>query len=302
MTAGAEAAGDGRASLSRTVGLVTVALVAFAANSLLCRAALATGAADAVGFTLLRLASGAAALWLILVLRERARGATRPATPVRDWRMALALTVYMAGFSMGYVALATGTGALVLFGAVQMTMLSAALVRGERFGFVGWTGLALAAGGLVWLLLPGLDAPSLAGSVPMALAGLGWGVYSLLGRGASDPLAGTTGNFALSALMALPWAGIMLASGASALSLAPEGVALALASGALASGGGYVVWYAALPHLSAGRAATVQLAVPVIAALAGVLLLGEALTSRLILAGALVIGGVALALRRPTMR
>ncbi|MGF1553922.1 MAG: DMT family transporter [Paracoccaceae bacterium] len=285
------------AERARTVGLVALAMVAFAANSLLCRAALATGEADAAGFTVVRLASGALTLWAILALRAGRTGG-RPRAPW-DAVTALSLCVYMVGFSAAYLALATGTGALILFGAVQATMLSTALARGERLGAPGWLGLALAAAGLVWLLLPGLDAPAPWAAMVMALAGVGWGVYSLRGRGAADPLAVSAGNFALASALVLPLAFLAAGLGLVVPDLTAAGLALALASGALASACGYVVWYAALPRITAGQAATVQLSVPVIAAAAGIALLGEALTWRLALAGVLVLGGVALALRRP---
>lgn len=272
--------------------LTVLAMLAFAANSLLCRAALASGAIDAASFTALRVVSGAVLLLLLLLWPPRRRLSM-------NLSMALMLFVYMLGFSLAYESLAAATGALLLFGAVQLTMLTWALRSGEAFGPVRWTGMLLAFGGLVYLLLPGVSAPDPLGAALMILAGLAWGGYSLLGRGSRDPLADTAGNF----LLAVPL-GLLALVGVPALGGAPlqasgAGIALALASGALASGLGYVVWYAALPRLAAGRAATVQLSVPVLAGLGGAALLAEPVSVRLLVAGVVVLGGIALALQRP---
>jgi drug/metabolite transporter (DMT)-like permease len=267
------------------VGLTAVAMLAFAANSLLCRLALQQDRIDPASFGAIRLVAGA--LVLACVMRSR----RQPAAP-GDWRAAVLLFAYVALFSFAYVSLAAGTGALILFGAVQLTMLGAGLLGGERFTPAGWMGLALALAGLAVLLLPGAAAPSLHGAVLMAGAGVAWGGYSLRGRGAADPLAATAASF----LRAAPL-GILLALGFAAHAHADaRGVGLAVVSGALTSGLGYVVWYAALRRLTAMRAATVQLSVPPIAAFGGVLLLGEALTLRLGLASLAILGGIALVL------
>ncbi|HET9977429.1 MAG TPA: DMT family transporter, partial [Burkholderiaceae bacterium] len=191
-----------------------------------------------------------------------------------------------------YLSLAAGTGALILFGMVQLTMFAVGLARGERFAAVAWGGFLLAVVGFVVLVAPGLAAPPPIGSLLMALAGVAWGVYSLRGRGAGEPVAATAGNFVRAAPLALALS-LLLSASAHA---SARGVALAIASGALTSGIGYVIWYAALPRLAALSAATVQLSVPVLAAIGGVLLLGEALTSRLVLASAAILGGIALVL------
>ena len=274
----------------RTVALTALAMLAFAANSLLTREGLAGSDTDAATFSLLRILSGAVTLALILRLRSR----PAPAEGEGGWPGALALFAYLIAFSFAYLSLSAGTGALILFGTVQLTMFTAALHAGERFPPLGWAGLAIAAGGLFYLMAPGIEAPDPFGAALMAVAGIAWGVYSLLGRGARDPLAATARNFALATPLVLL---VSLANVGSA-HLDPKGAALAVASGALASGCGYVVWYAALPHLSAGRAATVQLTVPVIAALGGALFLSEPLTPRLVLASAITLGGVALVLSR----
>lgn len=271
----------------RAIPLTLTALIAFAANSLLCRAALAPGLIDAASFSTIRVASGAVALLFIL----RLAGGRQASGLAGGWPSSLALFLYMIGFSFAYTSLSAGTGALILFGAVQLTMLLAAIRAGERPPAIEWLGLALAVAGLVYLVLPGVTAPSLSGSLLMAVAGVAWGVYSLLGRSATTPLAHTTGNFLRCVPLVLA-VSVLLRHRADATA---SGVMLAVASGALASGMGYVVWYAALGYLTAVRAATVQLAVPVIAAAGGILLLDEVLSLRLLLASALILGGIGLA-------
>ena len=267
----------------RTALLTVLAMVAFALNSLLCRAAIGNGLADPASFTSLRVFSGAVILVLLAWPRRgaHARG---------DWRMGAMLALYMVGFSFAYLALDAGVGALLLFGAVQLTMFAVALTTGERFTALGWLGLAVALGGLVVLLLPGAQAPDWRHAGLMVLAGIGWGIYSLLGRGAPDPLSSTAWNF----VICLPVVLLVSVFQRESAHITTEGVMLAVASGVVASGLGYVTWYAALRGLTAGRAATVQLSVPVIAALGGVAWLGEALDARLVLAAALTLGGIAL--------
>lgn len=277
-----------RPSTGRTAASTLLAMLAFAANSILCRAALGEGRIDAASFTAVRIASGAATL-VVLVALTTGPGAVRGGS----WKAAGLLFLYAAPFSFAYNTLPTGTGALMLFGAVQATMLLAALKQGERPAPAQWIGLGLALAGLVYLVLPGVSAPPPVGSALMVLAGVGWGFYSLVGRGATDPLAATCGNFVRCApLVAL----VVLVDHAS-LRLSSQGVVLAVASGSLASGLGYAVWYAALRGLTATRAATVQLSVPVLAAAGGVLFMGESIGLRLIIATALILGGVGLALR-----
>jgi drug/metabolite transporter (DMT)-like permease len=272
----------------RTFLLTCVSMLAFAANSLLCRLALVEPRIDPASFGLLRLASGA--LVLTLIVRWRAGAGT--AARAIDWLAALMLFAYVALFSFAYLSLSASVGALILFGAVQLTMIGAGLRAGERFAPAAWAGLAVAIAGLVYLVSPGLTAPSTAGAASMALAGAAWGVYSLRGRGVSDALAATASNFARAVLPALVLSlvtiGYAEADGV--------GIALAIASGALTSGIGYVIWYAALRGLTAMRAASVQLSVPPIAALGGVLVLSEPLTSRLVVASAAILGGIAVVL------
>ncbi|HWP20559.1 MAG TPA: DMT family transporter [Burkholderiaceae bacterium] len=271
------------------VALTALAMLAFAGNSLLCRMALKHTNIDPATFTSVRLAAGVVVLWLAACWRRR-DGAARPPG---DWRSAFALFVYAAAFSYAYVGLTAATGALVLFGAVQMTMMGTGLLRGERLQPLQWAGFALAVGGLVYLLLPGIAAPSPLHAALMVAAGVAWGVYSLRGKGATDPVTLTAGNF-LRALAPALLLSVWMWRSASADA---TGLAYAVASGALASGAGYVVWYTVLPRLRSTQAATVQLSVPVIAAVAAVFLLGEAPGWRLVVASVAVLGGVALALR-----
>ncbi|MCB9512768.1 MAG: DMT family transporter [Candidatus Latescibacteria bacterium] len=271
-------------SYPRALLLTAITMVAFASNSLLCRAALRGASIDAAAFTALRLASGAVMLALLSRLRrgrDRAPG---------SWRSALALFAYAACFSFTYLSLPAATGALLLFGAVQATMIGHGISAGERMGRWQWFGVLLALGGLIGLLLPGLSAPPLVGAVLMLGAGVAWGVYSLRGRRATNPVGTTAGNF----LRATPFALALVLPFWRQLAVTPRGALLAVASGALASGLGYTIWYLALPALKATQAATVQLSVPVIAGLGGVLLLGEPLGLRLALASLAILGGIAL--------
>ena len=274
-----------------TAVLTTLAMLAFAGNSLLCRLALKETSIDAASFTALRLLSGAMTLWLIVYLRGGMR------LVAGSWPSAFALFAYAAAFSFAYVSLSAGTGALLLFGAVQATMIGYGLWSGERMSRRQWMGLLLALLGLVGLLSPGLSAPPLSGSLLMLGAGIAWGVYSLRGRGGGDATAVTAGNFVRSVPMALALSLFAL----PVFSLDSKGVWYAIVSGALASGVGYAVWYRALPGLRPVSAATVQLSVPVIAALGGVMFLAEAPGVRLVLASLAILGGIALVIvnRRP---
>jgi drug/metabolite transporter (DMT)-like permease len=272
----------------RTAFLTFFAMLAFASNSLLCRVALKDTAIDAASFTAIRLVSGA----LMLALLLRTRG-VRP-TAGGSWPMAGMLFAYAVFFSYAYRDLTAATGALLLFGAVQLTMLGRAFALGERLRARQWLGLLLAVAGLAWLLLPGVAAPPPFSAALMLLAGVAWGIYSLRGRGSRDPLPTTAGNF----LRALPLALALALAGWGGLRFGTPGVLAALASGALASGFGYAFWYAALPSLRASTAGIVQLSVPVLAAAGGIVLLGEPVGWRFALAAALTLGGVALATLR----
>jgi drug/metabolite transporter (DMT)-like permease len=264
--------------------LTFFAMFAFAGNSLLCRLALKQTGIDAATFTSIRIISGALVLWLIMRLR------VGPHSPGGSWLSALALFAYAAGFSFAYVSLPAATGALLLFGAVQATMIGYGLWAGERLQTRQIAGLIFAFSGLVGLLLPGLSAPPLYGSVLMLAAGFAWGVYSLRAKGSGDPTSVTAGNFLRALVFAV---GLSLAMFPSA-SLDNSGVWYAIVSGALASGVGYSVWYMALRGLKATSAAAVQLSVPVIAALGGIVLLSEPITLRFFIAATAILGGVTL--------
>jgi drug/metabolite transporter (DMT)-like permease len=271
-----------------------LALLAFAANSLLCRSALGSGGIDPVSFTAVRLLSGAVVLWLLSrILGERQ---AMPAPVIGgSWRSGLALFAYAAAFSLAYVSLSAGVGALLLFGSVQVTMLATAMRSGNGLDRGQAVGFAAAAAGLVVLVLPGITAPSPLGALLMAVAGVAWGIYTMRGRSASAPVRMTAGNFVRS----VPFALLSLLPAIGSLHSNAQGLVLALASGTVTSGLGYVIWYRALRGLSVAQASVLQLLVPVLAAFGGVVLLGEQLSVRLAGASLLILGGVALAARRP---
>lgn len=273
---------------SLRIALLTIfAMLAFASNSLLCRIALRDTGIDAASFTAVRLASGA--LLLAVLLRSRGR---RPAAD-GSWPMAAMLFAYAASFSFAYRDLTAATGALLLFGAVQLSMIGWGLWRGERLRGMRLAGLLLAVAGLIALLMPGLAAPPPLAATLMIGAGVAWGVYSLLGRSAGEPVAATGGNF----LRSLPFAALLLLAALDHQAVDRMGLLYAVLSGAVTSGLGYVLWYAALPALSATSAATIQLSVPAIAAVGGAVLLAEPLTARLLLASVAILGGIALTIR-----
>jgi len=276
-------------SHARVAILTILALAAFAGNSLLCRAALTRTSIDAASFTTVRLVSGALVLWLLLCVR----GGVRPGRG--NWLSALALFAYAAGFSFAYLRLPAGSGALILFGAVQATMIAWGLRSGERLRPAQLAGLLLACTGLVGLLLPGLSAPPLGSSLLMLGAGMAWGVYSLRGKGAGDALSVTTGNFVRAAPIALAVSALLWRDVAPD----PIGIWYAFLSGALTSGLGYAIWYTALPSLTSTTAAAVQLSVPVLAALGGVAFLAEPLSLRLLATSTAIIGGIALVVLAP---
>ena len=271
-------------SYPRAILLTSLAMLAFASNSLLCRIALKHTGIDAASFTTIRLTSGAVMLWLVVQVRRGTQ------TGGGNWLSAFALFVYAAGFSFAYMSLPAATGALLLFGAVQVTMIGYGIWSGERLLRPQLVGLMFAFGGLVGLLLPGLSAPPLFGSILMLGAGTAWGVYSLRGRGEGDPTRVTSGNFMRAALIAVAISVLMFRG----TSLNNTGIWYAILSGALASGIGYAIWYTVLPGLKATHASTVQLSVPVIAALGGVVFLGEPISLRLVLASVAILGGIAL--------
>ena len=272
---------------TRTVLLTALALVAFAANSLLCRVALGRDLIDPASFTSIRLIAGAGMLLLIQGIVKRRWGAAGG-----SWASASFLFLYAVAFSFAYRSLSAGTGALILFAGVQATMMLAALRAGERPDPQKWIGIITASAGLVYLVSPGLQAPTPIGALLMTVAGVAWGAYSLLGRTSVDPIFDTAGNFMRSVPFALAVSMVALRS----TGITGHGALLAAVSGAITSGAGYVIWYAALSALSTAQAATAQLLVPVLAAVGGVLFLAEGLTLRLVLSSILILGGVGLGL------
>ncbi len=271
-------------SRARLVILTSLAMLAFAGNSLLCRVALKETGIDAASFTSVRLISAALTLWLLVRVRSGSNSGDG------NWPSALALFAYAAGFSFAYINLTAGTGALLLFGAVQTTMIGFGIWRGERLVMLQLLGLVLALGGLVGLTLPGLSAPPPSSSLLMIGAGAAWGIYSLRGKGAGDPTLVTAGNFLRTVPITLALSLLMAAQ----ISWDSDGIWYAITSGAVTSGMGYAIWYKAVPALKATQAATVQLSVPVIAAIGGIILLSEPLSQRLVLASIAIISGIAL--------
>jgi drug/metabolite transporter (DMT)-like permease len=270
----------------KTLLLTITAMIAFAANSILCRAALGRGLIDAVGFTSIRLASGAAILVLILWLKNR-----KSFKPEFDPIASLMLAIYAFTLSFAYLELATGTGALILFGFVQLTLILIGLLRGERPSPFAWLGMTIAVIGLVYLLLPGVSAPPIMAALLMAISGIAWGFYTLRGSRSANATANTTWNFV--GTLPLVILAILL-SGSHLQWNNPDGVLLAVMSGAISSGLGYVIWYAALPGLTLTQAANVQIPVPVVAAFGGILFMGEHMTLRLAIASLLTLGGIAM--------
>lgn len=274
----------------RIFTLTALAMIAFAANSILARLALTGGDIGPWGFTAIRFISGAACLALIIGPTKTLRQGS--------WKAALALLLYGVFFSYAYISLSAGTGALILFAAVQITMIGGGLLAGERLRILQWLGLILAMSGLVYLMLPTIAPPSPVGAVMMATAGLGWGLYSLMGRGKGDPTALTAGNFLRAAIIcAVVTVPVLFTFPEN--KLAPTGIGLALTSGILTSGLGYVIWYMALKYLTSTRAGIAQLTVPIIAAIGGMLFIAEPFTGRFFIAMCLTLGGVALATLKP---
>ncbi len=272
----------------KTFSYTVFALVAFAFNSILCRLALGAEAIDAASFTLIRLISGAVTLVAISLFFDRKESNEKRG----NWFSAFFLFAYAVCFSFAYVNLTTGTGALVLFGSVQATMIFVALLKGERPKILEWLGLIFALGGLIYLVFPGLSSPPFFSSALMAIAGIAWGFYTLRGKGSTNPLADTTGNF----VRAVPMVILLSLPFIYQIHLSPRGILLAVLSGAIASGIGYSVWYAALKFHTATRAAILQLSVPALAATGGVIFLAETVSLRLILATVLILGGISLAI------
>lgn len=271
-------------SLLKTSLLTGLALIAFAANSVLCRLALGSGAIDASSFTIIRLLSGAIVLCIILSMKGRNKGVSSKGS----WTAGFMLFLYAITFSYAYLSVDTGTGALILFGAVQITMILLSLMSGTRLHISEWTGVIVAFTGFIYLVLPSVTTPSINGLLLMTVSGVAWGVYTLKGRSSKNPLMDTTYNF----LRTIPFAVLLVVFTLHKLNYSSEGIILALLSGAITSGVGYTIWYIALTSLSSTQAAVIQLSVPVIAALGGVIFVSETITTRLIISAAIVLGGI----------
>lgn len=272
----------------RIILLTIFALIAFAFNSILCRLALGKETIDAVGFTTIRLISGAITLSIISLVLNRKQTELKRG----NWLSAFFLFTYAICFSFAYLKLTTATGALILFGSVQLTMICIALIKGERPKVLEWLGLFLAFGGLIYLVFPGLSAPPIFSSILMMSAGIAWGFYSLRGKASENPLADTTGNFIRTVPLILVIGLLFLSN----IQISMKGITFAVLSGAIASGIGYSVWYSVLKDHTATRAAILQLSVPAIASVGGVIFLAENLSVRILLASSLILGGIGLAI------
>lgn len=270
--------------LLKTSLLTGLALIAFAANSVLCRLALGNGAIDASSFTGIRLLAGAIALFTILSIK----GSNKGASSKGSWTASLSLFLYAITFSYAYLSVDTGTGALILFGSVQITMIMLSLISGTRLHLIEWSGVILAFTGFIYLILPNITTPSITGFILMAVSGVSWGIYTLKGRSSKNPLMDTTYNF----LRTIPFIALLAVFTLQNMNYSTEGIVLALISGAITSGAGYTIWYIALGGLSSTQAAVIQLSVPVIAAIGGVIFVSEVITMRLVISAAIVLSGI----------
>jgi len=268
--------------------LTAFALIAFAANSVLCRLALGSGTIDAASFTGIRLFSGAIALFIILSIKS----SNKDLSSKGSWAASFALFLYAITFSYAYLLVDTGTGALILFGSVQISMILMSLISGTRLHLSEWSGVIIAFSGFVYLIVPSITTPSINGFILMTISGISWGVYTLMGRSSKNPLMDTTFNF----LRTIPLVVLLALYAMQNLHFSSEGVILALLSGGITSGVGYTVWYIVLRDLSSTQAAVIQLSVPVIAAIGGVVFVAEVITSRLIISTAVVLSGILMVL------
>lgn len=271
---------------TRTLIFTVLALSAFAANSVICRLALSRQVIDPASFTGIRLLSGA----LVLILLVSVTGSRKDPTDKGSWWSGFFLFLYAIAFSFAYISLDTGTGALILFAAVQITMITYALASGKKMNMKEWLGVLIAFAGFIYLVSPGVTAPSLNGLLLMTLSGIGWGIYTIRGKASANALQVNAYNF----LRTLPLAGIMLLFSLKEMQATNEGVGLAILSGAVTSGIGYTIWYLALRGLTAVQASVVQLLVPVIAAVGGVIFLSELINQRLVIAAIMILGGIGL--------
>jgi len=274
--------------LLKTSLLTSLALIAFAANSVLCRLALGNGIIDASSFTGIRLLSGAVALFVILSIKGGIKGSNKGSSSKGSWTASFTLFLYAITFSYAYLSLDTGTGALILFGSVQITMIMLSLISGTRLHLIEWSGVIIAFTGFIYLILPNITTPSINGFILMTVSGISWGIYTLKGRGSKNPLMDTTYNF----LRTIPFVALLAVFTMQNMNYSSEGIVLALISGAITSGVGYTIWYIVLGSLSSTQAAVIQLSVPVIAAIGGVIFVSEVITVRLIISTCIVLSGI----------
>jgi len=271
-------------NIIKTIFLTGLALIAFAANSVLCRLALKNEAIDPSSFTVIRLLSGAFVLLIILGITRN----TSRLSSTGSWTASVMLFLYAVTFSYAYVSLDTATGALILFGSVQITMILRSLISGSRLHITEWTGVVISFAGFIYLILPGISTPSIIGFILMTIAGIAWGIYTWKGLGSKSPLMDTTYNF----LRTIPFVALLAIVTMNNINYSAEGIILALLAGGVTSGIGYTIWYVALDGLSSTQAAVLQLSVPVIAAFGGVIFVSETITYRLIISTAMVLGGI----------
>jgi len=276
-------------SLFKSIILTGLALIAFAANSVICRLALGYQTIDAASFTVIRLLSGSIVLLLIII--STARSTTRNTAKIStkgSWTASFMLFIYAITFSYAYTSLDTGTGALILFGSVQITMILLSLFSGTKLHITEWSGMVIAFAGFIYLVLPEVTTPSISGFILMTTAGIAWGIYTLKGRASKYPLIDTAYNF----FRTTPLVVLLAIATMNNINYSSEGIVLALLSGGITSGIGYTIWYVALRHISATQAAVLQLSVPVIAALGGIIFVAEAITFRLAVSAIIVLGGI----------
>ena len=268
--------------------MTCLALIAFAANSVLCRLALGNEVIDAASFTTIRLLSGAIALFIILTITGKAQKSAKKSVSTGSWSASIALFLYAVTFSYAYLSVDTGTGALILFGSVQITIIMLSMRLGVKLHLIEWLGVITASVGFIYLMLPTITTPSINGFILMTISGVSWGLYTLKGRGSKNPLKDTTYNF----LRAIPFVILLALLTISNATYSLEGVTLAIISGAITSGVGYTIWYIALGGLSSTQAAVIQLSVPIIAAIGGVIFVSETITIRLMVSTIIVLSGI----------
>lgn len=268
----------------KTAILTSLALIAFASNSVICRLALGNNTIDASSFTIIRLFSGA----IVLLFLVKFSNSTKRILSKGNWLVSSMLFIYAASFSYAYKSLDTGTGALILFGAVQITIILFAIIQGNILNNKEWMGVFISLFGFIYLVLPGVNTPPLVGFILMAIAGISWGIYTIKGFTSNSPLIDTCSNF----IKTIPLILILFLITIKDATYSIEGVLLACISGGITSGIGYAIWYMAIKGLTKTQTAVVQLLVPILAAFGGVLFMSENISLRLVIAAILILGGI----------